>query len=53
MYKTLPMPHGVFLFTGTGVVPDASFTLHEGDVVTISAGPLGTLVNTIEYVAKG
>lgn len=40
-------PEGVLLMTGTGVVPDSNFTLHPGDVVTISIGPLGTLVNTV------
>lgn len=40
-------PHGVFLMTGTGVVPDSDFTLLAGDVVRISIDGIGTLVNPI------
>ncbi len=50
LFRTLPMPHGVFLFTGTGIVPDSNFTLHEGDLVTISAGVLGDLQNPVVMV---
>jgi 2-dehydro-3-deoxy-D-arabinonate dehydratase len=38
---------GVYLFTGTGIVPDASFTLQPGDVVDIAIDGIGTLVNTV------
>jgi len=41
------MTHGAFLLTGTGVVPDSSFTLHRGDIVDISISGIGTLTNTI------
>lgn len=50
LFRTLPMPHGVFLFTGTGIVPDATFTLLEGDVVTVNAGVLGELCNPVILV---
>jgi 2-dehydro-3-deoxy-D-arabinonate dehydratase len=40
-------PNGVFLLTGTGIVPDSNFTLHAGDVVEISIDGIGTLRNTI------
>jgi 2-dehydro-3-deoxy-D-arabinonate dehydratase len=40
-------PVGVFLMPGTGVVPDDDFTLHPGDVVTISIDGIGTLRNTV------
>lgn len=40
-------PQGVLLMTGTGVVPDSNFTLQPGDRVTITIGPLGSLVNTV------
>jgi 2-dehydro-3-deoxy-D-arabinonate dehydratase len=40
-------PNGVFLLTGTGVVPDNDFTLLAADVVEISIDGLGTLVNPI------
>jgi 2-dehydro-3-deoxy-D-arabinonate dehydratase len=41
------MPAGVFLLTGTGVVPDSSFTLHRGDCVDITISGIGTLTHTI------
>lgn len=40
-------PEGVFLLTGTGIVPDTSFTLHPGDVVTIEIDGVGSLTNTV------
>lgn len=46
----MDFPDGVFLMTGTGVVPDAPFTLAAGDVVTIDGGPLGVLENPVEVV---
>jgi 2-dehydro-3-deoxy-D-arabinonate dehydratase len=41
-------PHGVFLMTGTGIVPGDDFTLSGGDVVRISIDQIGSLEN---YVA--
>ena len=38
---------GVYLFTGTGIVPDSDFTLLPGDVVHISIDGIGTLVNPV------
>ncbi len=40
-------PHGAFLLTGTGVVPESSFTLMPGDVVEISLDGIGKLVNPV------
>ena len=40
-------PDGVFLMTGTGIVPDDSFTLENGDSVSISISGIGTLTNPI------
>lgn len=40
-------PHGVILLTGTGIVPDDSFTLAAGDVVQISIHGIGTLTNSV------
>lgn len=45
--RALKFPSGAVLLTGTGVVPDAPFTLLAGDVVRIDAGPLGTLENPV------
>ena len=50
-FRTLPMPDGAMLFTGTGIVPDADFTLHEGDVVKIDGGVLGHLNNPVILVS--
>lgn len=40
-------PHGVFLLTGTGIVPDNSFTLKAGDEVEIRIDGIGALINPI------
>ncbi len=40
-------PHGAFLLTGTGIVPDSTFTLQPGDEVSISIDGIGTLTNPI------
>lgn len=40
-------PSGVFLLTGTGIVPNSDFTLASGDRVDISIAGIGTLTNTI------
>ena len=44
--RELDFPHGVFLMTGTGVVPPDHFTLAIGDRVTITIGSL-TLENEV------
>lgn len=51
LFRSLPMPHGAMLFTGTGIVPEADFTLQEGDVVKIDAGVLGNLNNPVVLVS--
>jgi len=38
---------GVFLLTGTGVVPPDEFTLEAGDIVRIEIAPIGELVNPV------
>lgn len=40
-------PDGAVLLTGTGVVPDADFTLAAGDLVSIQIDGIGTLTNTV------
>jgi 2-dehydro-3-deoxy-D-arabinonate dehydratase len=47
LYRELSFPAGAFLLTGTGIVPPNDFTLLPGDVVKISAPPLGELVNEV------
>ena len=41
-------PAGVFLMTGTGIVPDQNFTLQENDEVSIQIDPIGTLKNIVK-----
>jgi 2-dehydro-3-deoxy-D-arabinonate dehydratase len=38
--RELALPGGVFLMTGTGIVPEDDFTLEPGDLVGISVGDL-------------
>ncbi len=45
--RALAFPVGAFLLTGTGIVPEATFTLQAGDVVRISVDGLGTLENHV------
>lgn len=40
-------PDGVVLSTGTCLVPDAPFTLRDGDTVHITIGSIGTLTNPV------
>jgi len=40
-------PLGVFLMTGTGIVPPNSFTLASGDCIRITIEPIGTLENEV------
>ncbi len=39
---------GVFLMTGTGIVPGNDFTLKSGDLISITIKGIGTLSNTVE-----
>jgi 2-dehydro-3-deoxy-D-arabinonate dehydratase len=38
--RELAFPQGVFLMTGTGIVPSGDFSLQAGDVVRIEVGAL-------------
>lgn len=40
--------YGVFLMTGTGIVPPDDFTLSQGDKIHISIDGIGTLTNKVE-----
>jgi 2-dehydro-3-deoxy-D-arabinonate dehydratase len=40
-------PAGVFLMTGTGIVPPSEFTLQDGDEVTIRIEGIGSLINPV------
>lgn len=40
-------PHGVFLMTGTGIIPPSEFTLEGGDIVSIAIDSVGTLTQPV------
>jgi 2-dehydro-3-deoxy-D-arabinonate dehydratase len=40
-------PDGVFLMTGTGIVPPNDFTLRPGDEIRIDISDVGRLVNVV------
>jgi 2-dehydro-3-deoxy-D-arabinonate dehydratase len=45
-------PVGVILLTGTGIVPNESFSLRAGDVVTIDIPGIGTLTNPVVLIGR-
>jgi 2-dehydro-3-deoxy-D-arabinonate dehydratase len=47
LFRETSFPFGVFLMTGTGIVPPDHFTLETGDEVRISIDGIGTLTNTV------
>ncbi|HEY5550628.1 MAG TPA: fumarylacetoacetate hydrolase family protein [Opitutaceae bacterium] len=48
LFREDTFPFGAYLMTGTGVVPDDTFTLLSGDEIRITIATVGTLVNTVE-----
>ncbi|HSF15022.1 MAG TPA: fumarylacetoacetate hydrolase family protein [Vicinamibacteria bacterium] len=50
LFRHNSFPNGAYLLTGTGIVPDASFTLEPGDEITITIDGLGTLSNIVSSV---
>ena len=47
LFLECSFPHGVFLMTGTGIVPEADLSLMPRDVVSIEIEGVGTLVNPV------
>ncbi|PXY22610.1 fumarylacetoacetate hydrolase family protein [Prauserella muralis] len=47
LYQSLDFPDGAVLATGTGIVPELSFTLVEGDRVDIEIESVGSLSNPV------
>lgn len=47
LFREDDFPDGVFLCTGTALVPESPFTLEPGDVVHITIDRLGTLRNPV------
>lgn len=50
LFRCNRFPKGAYLMTGTGIVPESDFTLHEGDEIAISIEGIGTLRNAVEKV---
>lgn len=50
LFRSQCFPTGVFLLTGTGIVPPDSFTLAEKDQVTIHVSGIGRLSNRVVVV---
>lgn len=48
LFLELDFPNGVYLMTGTGIVPPDTFTLNVNDEIRISIEGIGTLVNRVE-----
>lgn len=52
LFRGLDFPDGVVVLTGTGIVPAAEFTLHDGDEVTVEIDGVGTLKNPVVTVGR-
>ena len=52
LFRGLEFPEGVFLLTGTGVVPEADFTLSPGDEVAVDIAGVGRLENVVARVGR-
>jgi 2-dehydro-3-deoxy-D-arabinonate dehydratase len=49
LFRECSFPNGVYLMTGTGIVPPDHFTLEPGDVTEIAIDGIGTLSNTVNH----
>jgi 2-dehydro-3-deoxy-D-arabinonate dehydratase len=49
LFRECEFENGVFLMTGTGIVPPNDFTLQVDDTVEISIDNIGTLSNIVAY----
>ncbi len=47
VYRECSFPHGAFIMTGTGIVPDHDFSLKSGDRIRIDIEGIGTLENPV------
>ena len=47
LFREQEFPNGVYLMTGTGIIPPDSFTLRSDDRVEIEIPPIGTLINPV------
>jgi 2-dehydro-3-deoxy-D-arabinonate dehydratase len=51
LFRSFGFPQGVILSTGTGLVPELSFTLAAGDEVEVGIDGIGTLTNVVRSSA--
>jgi 2-dehydro-3-deoxy-D-arabinonate dehydratase len=49
--RELDFPRGVFLMTGTGIVPSQAFSMAGGDLVRVTIGSL-TLENVVDAMRR-
>jgi 2-dehydro-3-deoxy-D-arabinonate dehydratase len=47
LFRNQSFPRGVFLMTGTGIVPSDDFTLQNGDLIRIAIDGIGVLENHV------
>jgi 2-dehydro-3-deoxy-D-arabinonate dehydratase len=47
LYRSQTFPHGAVLLTGTGIVPEDSFTLQPEDRIRIEVSGIGVLENSV------
>ena len=52
LMAALDFPVGAILLTGTGIVPDESFSLQAGDRVTVDIEGIGVLTNPVVQVGR-
>jgi 2-dehydro-3-deoxy-D-arabinonate dehydratase len=52
LHRHNAFPDGVFLMTGTGIIPPSEFTLEDGDVVSIAIDSIGTLTQPVIRLPK-
>jgi 2-dehydro-3-deoxy-D-arabinonate dehydratase len=52
LYRNNTFPDGAVLSTGTGLVPDMTFTLEPGDLVLVAIDGIGTLVNQVRHATE-
>jgi 2-dehydro-3-deoxy-D-arabinonate dehydratase len=50
LFRSQGFPHGAVLLTGTGIVPEAGFTLQPADRVRIEIGEIGVLESPVVEV---
>tara|TARA_B100001059_G_C17792455_1_gene560984 strand:+ start:163 stop:996 length:834 start_codon:yes stop_codon:yes gene_type:complete len=48
LFRECSFPNGVFLMTGTGIVPPKNITLNKNDIIKISIENIGILINKVK-----